>query len=125
MLQRARAQYTVDHDTRVELTAWLARLLFLQGHGAVAEAGWVAARATDPALEAEMRWIVAGTHERRGDHAAAADVVRLVLAARRAPEPWLGRFRTLLTRLRTDLPGDPAAPITRTASSADPISVIG
>ncbi|MET8147271.1 BTAD domain-containing putative transcriptional regulator [Actinoplanes sp. NPDC049668] len=119
VLQRAHVQYTLDHDTRIELTAWLARLLFLEGRGAAAEAGWVAARATDPALEAEMRWIVAVTHDRRGDHAAAADVARLVLGARRAPEPWLGRFRTLLTRL------DPGRPAARRTAGADPISVIG
>ncbi|MEU7904002.1 BTAD domain-containing putative transcriptional regulator [Actinoplanes sp. NPDC049118] len=127
VLQRAHSQYNLDHGTRLELTAWLARLLFLQGRGAVAEAGWAAARATDPALEAEMRWIVAATHDRRGDHAAAADVARLVLSARRAPGPWLDRFRALLSRLPPNRPpGEPAVPrMRRTAGSADPISVIG
>ncbi|MEU4219787.1 BTAD domain-containing putative transcriptional regulator [Actinoplanes sp. NPDC026623] len=126
VLQRARAQSNLDHDTRLRLTAWLARLLYGQDRGAVAEALWVAARSADPALEAEMRWIVAATHDRRGDHAAAAEVARLMLSDRRAPEPWLERFRELLTRLRPDPPGEPRLPrMRRTAGRADPISVIG
>jgi len=123
VLQRARAQYNLDPDTRLRLTAWLARLLFEQGRGAMAEALWVAARSADLALEAEMRWIVAATHDRRGDHAAAAEVARLVLGAGRAPEPWLERFRELLTRLRPSLPDEQRLP--RMRRTADPISVIG
>jgi hypothetical protein len=125
VLQRARAQYNLDHDTRLELTAWLARLLFRENRNAVAEAGWVAARATDLTLEAEMRWIVAATHDRSGDYAAAAEVVRFVLSARRAPEQWLNRFRTLLAQLRPNLPGNPTVPhMRRSITSPDPISVI-
>ncbi|WP_213453734.1 BTAD domain-containing putative transcriptional regulator [Rhizomonospora bruguierae] len=65
VLRRARAQYTIEHDTRVALTAWLARLLFRSNRNAVAEADWVAVRTEDAALAAEMRWIVAAAHGRR------------------------------------------------------------
>jgi DNA-binding SARP family transcriptional activator len=125
MLQRARVQHNLDHDVQVGLTAWLARLLFRTGRNALAEAGWVAARATDEMLEAEMRWIVAATHEGRGDYNAAAEVIRSVLSSRRAPQPWQQEFLSLLERLRPKLPGDPTEPhMRRPRKIGDPISVI-
>ncbi|WP_433724175.1 BTAD domain-containing putative transcriptional regulator [Actinoplanes sp. CA-051413] len=125
MLKRVRTEYALDEETRLDLTAWLARLLDRQRENAVAEAGWVAARTTDVRLEAEMQWIMACSHDRQGEHVAAADVARAVLSARRLPDPWLHRFRSLIDRLRPHLPGEPTAPhLSRTALLGDRVSVI-
>jgi len=62
VLRRVRAEHSLDERTRLDLTAWLARLLHERRECAVAEAGWVAARTTDVRLEAEMKWIVACGH---------------------------------------------------------------
>jgi DNA-binding SARP family transcriptional activator len=125
MLKRVRTEYALDEETRLGLTAWLARLLDRQHANAVAEAGWVAARTTDVELEAEMQWIMACSHDRLGEHVAAADVARAVLSARRLPEPWLNRFRMLITRLRPYLPGEPTAPhLSRSLILGDKVSVI-
>ena len=125
MLKRVRTEYALDEETRLGLTAWLARLLDRQRANAVAEAGWVAARTTDVELEAEMQWIMACSHDRQGEHVAAADVARSVLSARRLPEPWLNRFRMLITRLRPHLPGEPTAPhLDRATILGDKVSVI-
>ncbi|MFI7602673.1 BTAD domain-containing putative transcriptional regulator [Actinoplanes sp. NPDC049681] len=122
MLRQVRAEYALDESTRLGLTAWLARLLHEQGHNAVADAGWVAARTTDVSLEAEMQWIMACGHDRHGDHVAAADVARAALSSRRYPEPWLTRFRLLITRLRPYLPGEPTAPhLSRSALLGDQV----
>jgi DNA-binding SARP family transcriptional activator len=110
MLKRVRTEYALDNDTRLELTAWLARLLYAQRANAVAEAGWVAARTTNPQLEAEMQWITACSHDRLGEYVAAADVARAVLSAHRLPAPWMDRFRLLISRLRPHLPGEPTVP---------------
>jgi hypothetical protein len=53
---------------------------------------------------------MASSHDRQGERVAAADVARSVLSARRLPEPWLRRFRMLITELRPHLPGEPTAP---------------
>lgn len=88
VLRQARVQYHLDHDTRVALTAWLARLLFRSDRNAVAEAGWVAARTKDIELAAEMRWIVAATRLRRearlDPHSLFGDSIRSALVG------WLG-----------------------------------
>jgi hypothetical protein len=125
MLKRVRTEYALDEQTRLGLTAWLARLLDKQQANAVAEAGWVAARTTDVELEAEMQWIMACSHDRQGEHVAAADVARSVLSARRLPEYWLNRFRMLITRLRPHLPGEPTTPhLSRSMLLGDKVSVI-
>lgn len=117
LLRAARQQGSLDTTTRLPLTAWEARLLFRMDRNAVAEAEWVAARATDPGLEAEMRWIVALSHERQGDYEAAAAAARWVLSGRRAPEEWLTRFRDLLDRLRPQMGGSPTKPHSATVTS--------
>ncbi len=125
MLKRVRTEYALDEETRLGLTAWLARLLDKHHENAVAEAGWVAARTTDVRLEAEMQWIMASSHDRQGEHAAAADVARSALSARRLPEPWLHRFRMLITRLRPHLPGEPTTPhLNRSMLLGDKVPVV-
>jgi DNA-binding SARP family transcriptional activator len=125
MLKRVRTEYALDDETRLELTAWLARLLDRQRANAVAEAGWVAARTADVHLEAEMLWIMAVSHDRQGEHVAAADVARSVLSARRLPEAWMHKFRMLISRLRPHLPGEPTAPhLSRSTLLGDVVSVI-
>lgn len=125
MLKRVRTEYALDEETRLGLTAWLARLLDEQRQNAVAEAGWVAARTTDVQLEAEMQWIMASSHDRQGEHVAAADVARAALSARRLPDPWLHRFRMLIDRLRPHLPGEPTAPrLSRSMLLGDKVPVI-
>jgi DNA-binding SARP family transcriptional activator len=66
ILRHATAEATVPLAVREPLTAQLARMLFRRGLPAEAEAGWVAARTDDPDLRAEMRWIIAVLHHRRG-----------------------------------------------------------
>ncbi|AGL14110.1 BTAD domain-containing putative transcriptional regulator [Actinoplanes sp. N902-109] len=125
VLQRARAQYTVAPAERLELTAWLARLLLAQGRNGAAEAGWVAARTPDPELEGEMRWVAAVSHERRAEYEAAADIARSVLREHRVPPRWIDRFRHLLTRVRPYLAGNPTVPhLSRSAIIGDGVSVI-
>ncbi|WP_082772349.1 BTAD domain-containing putative transcriptional regulator [Actinoplanes sp. TFC3] len=125
VLQRARAQYAVAPAERLELTAWLARLLLDQGRNGAAEAGWVAARTTDPEMEGEMRWLAAVTHENRADYEAAADLARAVLRERRVSQHWIERFRLLLARVRPHLPGNPTVPhLSRSAIIGDEVSVI-
>jgi DNA-binding SARP family transcriptional activator len=125
LLKRVRAEYALDEQLRLGLTAWLARLLYGQRENAVAEAGWVAARTTDPQLEAEMQWIMACSYDQRGEHVAAADVARSVLSAHRLPKPWLDRFRMLISRLRPHLPGEPTAPhLTRSMLVGDKAAAV-
>ncbi|MCA2211855.1 BTAD domain-containing putative transcriptional regulator [Jidongwangia harbinensis] len=124
VLHLARGQHTVDDECRLVVTAWLARLLFRQERNATAEGCWVAARTTDPELEAEMRWIVAAAQGRQRDYAAAAETVRTVLSERRLPEHWLDRFRILLAWLRPHLPGDPTSPrMSRSLLAEESVSV--
>jgi DNA-binding SARP family transcriptional activator len=110
ILQLAHQQPGLRPETRLQLTAWLARLLFRLDLPVAQPAGWVAARSTDTAVEAEMRWMVALAHERRGESAKAAEVARWVLSARKAPEDWLDRFRELLARIRPRMGGLPTRP---------------
>jgi DNA-binding SARP family transcriptional activator len=106
LLRRVRTEPALDEDVRVLLSARLARLRYDRWENAVAEAGWVAARTTDPELEAEMRWIMASGHQRRGDLAAAAGVARSVLMTGRVSGPWQRRFRSLLTRADLENSGE-------------------
>ncbi len=116
LLRQVCRQPGLDPQARLALTASLARLLVRLEQGAAAEADWVAARTPDAALEAEMRWIVALSHERRGDFDAAAEVARWVLGARRAPDVWLSRFRELFARVRPLQGGTPTQPHERTVT---------
>lgn len=106
VLARARTEPALDEDTRVVLSARLARLRHDRWENAIAEAGWVAARTADPELEAEMRWIMACGHDRQGDDIAAAGVARSVLMAGRVPAPWQRRFRSLLARVDRETSGE-------------------
>ncbi|KXK60076.1 hypothetical protein AWW66_20890 [Micromonospora rosaria] len=110
VLRQAHVRYALDPDQRLLLTAWLARLLLRQQQVATAEAGWVAARTTDPDLRGEMRWVAAHTHERRGEFEAAAEIAHAALRERRITPQWLHRLRTLLARVRPHLPGQPTMP---------------
>jgi DNA-binding SARP family transcriptional activator len=110
LLRRAHLQHLPDPEVHVALSVWLARLLFGQGRDAVAEAGWVAARTPDPDVQAEMLWIAACGHDRRGSPVAAADLARSALGRREHPQHWLDRFRELVLRLRLRLPGVPTEP---------------
>lgn len=103
ILQRAHAQCTVPPADRMTLTIWLARLLLRLGRNCAAEAGWVASRTDDLDVEGEMRWMVALTYEKRGEHQTAADIARSVLHDRRVPAPWLDRFRLMQARLNQHL----------------------
>lgn len=103
ILQRAHAQCTMPPADRMTLTIWLARLLLRLGRNCAAEAGWVASHTDDLDVEGEMRWMVALTYEKRGEHQTAADIVRSVLYDSRVPAPWLDRFRLMQTRLSPHL----------------------
>jgi hypothetical protein len=99
LLRHAAAHPGPDPHRRVQLTARAARLQLHAGLAAESDAAWVAAHTDDRALVAEMRWIVAVSHHRRGRHTAAAAVVRGALHDAATPARWRGRFAVLLTRV--------------------------
>ena len=99
LLRHATAQPGLDPAVREVLTASLARVLFRQGLPAEAEAGWVAARTGRAELRAEMRWIIAVVHHRRGEDAMALEVVRESLRGEGIPRPWSDRYRVLISHL--------------------------
>ncbi|MBL7253217.1 AAA family ATPase [Paractinoplanes lichenicola] len=109
VLQRVRAHHGLAPERRLPLTAWLARLLLREHRNAAAEAGWVAARTTDPDLEGEMRWIAARSHEQRGRFETAAEIARAALREQRIAPLWAEALETLLTRVRRPaLVGEPS-----------------
>jgi len=128
ILRRATTGAITDAAIRERLTAWLARVLFWRGDGADADAGWVAARSTDPELVAEMRWIIALSHHRRAEHVSAVDGILAALRDNTVPERWQDRYRLLLARLTPYAVGAVAGPelatIRATRSPDDRISVI-
>ncbi|HEV7965642.1 MAG TPA: BTAD domain-containing putative transcriptional regulator [Actinoplanes sp.] len=99
LLRHATAQPGLDPFVRELFTANLARVLFRQGLAAEVEAGWVAARTEHADLRAEMRWMIAVVHHRRGEDAAALDVVRASLRGEGVPRPWSDRYRVLISHL--------------------------
>ncbi|MEQ0560375.1 BTAD domain-containing putative transcriptional regulator [Amycolatopsis sp. NEAU-NG30] len=96
LLRHAVTQGTPSPDAKETLTAVLARLLFWLGREPEAEARSVAARTADRARAAEMRWILAYVHYRRGDFAEATAELKRTLDDPGVPEPWRGRHETLL-----------------------------
>ncbi|WP_033346220.1 AfsR/SARP family transcriptional regulator [Catenuloplanes japonicus] len=103
-LQRAGTEL-MPEDDRLHLTAWTARVQHRLHGDTIVAATWVATRTTDRDLEAEMRWLIARTHERRGSYESAAEVAHAVFRERTAPPAWLDRFHMLLARVRPALPG--------------------
>ncbi|MBU2668195.1 AAA family ATPase [Actinoplanes bogorensis] len=99
VLQRVRAHHGLAPARRLPLTAWLARLLLRERRNAAAEAGWVAARTTDPEMEGEMRWIAARSHEQRGRFEVAAEIARGALREQRITPTWAEALRQLLARV--------------------------
>jgi DNA-binding SARP family transcriptional activator len=128
ILRRATTGTITEAATRESLTAWLARVLFWQGDGADTEAGWVAARSSDPELVAEMRWVIALSHHRRAEHVSAVDGLLAALRDGAIPERWQERYRLLLARLTPYVAGAVAGPgqvtIIAARSPDDRISVI-
>ncbi|MFV2095957.1 AAA family ATPase [Micromonospora sp. LOL_014] len=110
VLRQAHAQHALDPAQRLRLTAWLARMLLRQQQVATAEAGWVAARTSDPDLRGEMHWVAAHTHERRGEFESAAEIAHTALRERRITPEWMHRLRVLLARVRPHLPGQATEP---------------
>ena len=99
VFRHATAQPNLDAEVRELLTAYLSRVLFRHGDAADVPAGWVAARTTDPRLRAEMRWMIAVVHHRRGDDREALRVIEQSLSADDVPSPWPTRFRVLISHL--------------------------
>jgi hypothetical protein len=99
VLRHATAQAALPPQVREPLTAHLARVLFRHGRPAEAEAGWVAARTHDADLRAEMRWMIAVMHHRRGQDAAALDVMRASMRSEAVPTRWTDRYRRLIDNL--------------------------
>jgi hypothetical protein len=99
LLRHATAQPGLDAGIRELLTAALARELFRQGQPCEAEAGWVAARTGNDELRAEMRWIIAVVHHRRGEDEVALNVVNESLSDESTPRPWQDRYKVLTSHL--------------------------
>ncbi|SFW65170.1 BTAD domain-containing putative transcriptional regulator [Amycolatopsis australiensis] len=99
LLRHAVTQGTLPPDARETLTATLARLLFWLGREPEAEARSVVARTSDRTRAAEMRWILAYVHYRRGDFAEATAKLKRTLDDTGVPEMWRGRHESLLATL--------------------------
>jgi DNA-binding SARP family transcriptional activator/tetratricopeptide (TPR) repeat protein len=102
LLRHVVGQNTLPADLRETLTATLARLLFWLGREPSAEARLVLARTPEGPCAAEMRWILAFLHYRRGRRREAAEEVRRALADADACDVW----RDLHLRLREVLADD-------------------
>jgi hypothetical protein len=122
LFRHATAQPGVEPGLRELLTAELARVLFRHGEAAEVEAGWVAARTTDAGLRAEMRWIIAMVHHRRGEDAEALAVVRQSLSSEGIPRAWSDRYRVLLSHLNGSI--TPVPQQRRGLPASDEFSVI-
>jgi hypothetical protein len=88
IFQYATAQLSLNPDVRELLTACLARLLFRRGEPAEAEATWVAVRTTDARRRAEMRWMIAVEHRRRGENAEPVNPVGQTRPGDAEIPPW-------------------------------------
>ena len=102
LLRHVVGQSSLAGDLRETLTATLARLLFWLGREPSAEARLVLARTPDGQCAAEMRWILAYLHYRRGRRREAAEEVRRALADADVSDMW----RDLHLRLRAALADD-------------------
>jgi DNA-binding SARP family transcriptional activator/tetratricopeptide (TPR) repeat protein len=102
LLRDVVGQSTLAADLRETLTATLARLLFWLGREPSAEARLVLARTPDGQCAAEMRWILAFLHYRRGRRREAAEEVRRALADADVCDVW----RDLHLRLRDAVADD-------------------
>lgn len=99
LLRHVVAQSSLTAELRETLTATLARMLFWLGREPSTEARLVLARTPDSQCAAEMRWILAYLHYRRGHRQAAAEQVRRTLADADVSDAW----RDLHMRLRDAL----------------------
>ncbi len=99
LLRQVVAQGSLPAELRETLTATLARMLFWLGREPSAEARLVLARTPDSQCAAEMRWILAYLHYRRGRRREAAEEVRRTLADGAVSDVW----RDLHLRLRDAL----------------------
>lgn len=108
LLRHAVGQGSLTGLVRERLTATLARMLFFLGQEPTAEARLVLDGARDSECAAEMRWMLAYVHFRRGRRIEAAEEVRRTLADRDVSDMWLGRHM----RLRETLDrGDHTVPV--------------
>jgi DNA-binding SARP family transcriptional activator len=130
LLRHVTAQPGLDPVVRELFTANLARVLFRRGLSAEVEAGWVAARTEHADLRAEMRWIIAVVHHRRGEDAAALDVARASLLGEGVPRPWSDRYRGLISHLNPTVAatsgghaGPPGSPHGQHLAQGDEFSV--
>ena len=102
LLRHVVGQSTLEAGLRETLTVILARLEFWLGREPAAEARLVLARTPDGQCAAEMRWILAYLHFRRGRRREAAEEVRRALADADVCDLW----RDLHLRLRAALADD-------------------
>jgi DNA-binding SARP family transcriptional activator len=99
LLRHVVAQSSLTAELRETLTATLARMLFWLGREPSTAARLVLARDPDSQCAAEMRWILAYLHYRRGHRQAAEEQVRRTLADADVCDVW----RDLHMRLRDAL----------------------
>jgi DNA-binding SARP family transcriptional activator len=97
LLRRAINSRSVTGDAKETLTATMARLMFWLGREPEAEAAYVGARTTDSERAAEMRWILAHIHYRRGDLPKAIAGIQEALRDEDTPAEWRERHNALLT----------------------------
>jgi DNA-binding SARP family transcriptional activator len=120
LLGHARTQPNVDATLRETWTATLARLLLWRGEDGAAEAEWVAVNTSDAELAAEMRWIVAMVHHRRGDADIALATLSAAIANDTTPTTWHQRLSSMLTRISSGMTGSRPAAARRAAALVSP-----
>ncbi|GAA1981993.1 BTAD domain-containing putative transcriptional regulator [Amycolatopsis minnesotensis] len=116
LLRLAAGSAAAGVEERDALTTVETRLRFWLGGEPMAEAASAAARTTDPGRAAELRWIVAYLHYRRGDIPAAITGVQDALRDPAMPSSWRQHHESLLSLvmpagslLATFLPAQQAA----------------
>jgi DNA-binding SARP family transcriptional activator len=97
LLRRATTSGAVVGDFKESLTATMARLMFWLGQEPEAEASYVCARTADSERAAEMRWILAHLHYRRGDLPRAISGISEALRDNDLSDEWRLRHNSLLS----------------------------
>jgi DNA-binding CsgD family transcriptional regulator/tetratricopeptide (TPR) repeat protein len=101
LLDRATGQVPVGAAHWDELTGALARVLFRLGRDAQPRARQVLARTDDPALAAEMRWIIGEGLLRAGRAPDALHVVERGLGQVGVPVVWRARLEAMSARIHS------------------------
>ncbi|MFI7123151.1 BTAD domain-containing putative transcriptional regulator [Amycolatopsis sp. NPDC049868] len=100
LLQRVATSGTVPLDLREVFEIATARIMLWLDRDLTIEAGRVAVRAKNPAVVAEMRWLLAYSRLLRGNTGQASKGIREALHDNSTPADWRTMHEALLSRVR-------------------------